>query len=160
MDFGIFSVVPMDFLIFFIAWVVLSVVALQGGRGEVLSMMLGAFVGVAVFDYAQKAFWLSGIIAPYVAVPRDAAIGLAILIILSYLVIRMLMLPYGSDLIGSPSQSAVIGFLCTAIIFSIWVAAPSTDAIWHFGSLFQTIFSPMYAFWWIVGSFGLLALFG
>ena len=160
MTLGVFSIVPMDFIIVFAMWIVFSVVALQGGRGEVLSVMLGAFVAIAVFEYAQKAYLIGDFINPYLTQPRNAAIALLVLTVAGYLGTRQLMLPYGSDLMGSPTQSAVLGFLTTAILVALWMVMPHTSDLWHFGSLFQMAFAPIYTFWWILGALVLMIIFG
>lgn len=160
MDFGVFSIVPMDFVILFVLWIVFAVIALQGGRGEVISGVLGAFVGIALFEFIQKALWISGMLESVLAQPRNAAIVLVVLVIFGYLVTRMLMLPYGSDLIGSPLQSATLGFLATAILLALWMVSPNTSELWQFGTLFQTAFAPIYTFWWIAGALALSVVFG
>ena len=160
MTFGVFSIVPMDFIIAFAMWIVFSVIALQGGRGEVLSVMLGAFVALGLLEYVQKAYVLADFINPYLAQPRNMAIALIVLTVAGYLGTRQLMLPYGSDLMGSPTQSAVIGFLTTVILIAIWMVVPHTSDLWHFGSLFQAAFAPIYTFWWILGALVLMIIFG
>lgn len=160
MSFGVFNIVPMDFIILLAMWIVFSVVALQGGRGEVLSMMFGAFVATGLFEYSQKAYFIGDLLTPFLSQPRNAAIMLLVLAVAGYLLTRQLMLPYGSDLIGSPTQSAVIGFLTTVILLAIWVIYPHTSDLWRFGSLFQTAFAPIYTFWWIAGALGLMIIFG
>ena len=160
MTFGVFSIVPMDFIILLALWIVLSVVALQGGRGEVLSMLFGVFVATSVFEFSQKAYFLSDFLNPYLSQPRNAGIMLIVLFVAGYLLTRQLMLPYGGDLLGSPTQSAVVGFLTTVVLLAIWIVYPHTSDVWHFGTIFQTAFAAQYTFWWIAASLGLMIIFG
>jgi len=160
MDLGILSIVPFDFLIVFVVWIVFSVIAVQGGRGEILSIVAGAFVALAVYSFAQEAFWLKDMLKPVFEAPRSSAILFVVLVVLGYLAVRQLMLPYGSDLMGSPMQSAIIGFFSVIVLLALWVALPFTAALWTFGPLFQTIFAPIYTFWWIIGALIGMVVFG
>lgn len=159
MDLGIFNIVPFDLIIVFVVWIVFSVIALQGGRGEILSIVAGSFVALSVYGFSQQAFWLKDALKPVLEQPRNSAIIFLVLIVLGYLLIRQLMLPYSSDLMGTPTQSAVIGFLSVIVLLALWVALPFTGALWTFGPLFQSIFAAQYAFWWIVGSLVAMVIF-
>ena len=160
MDFGVFQIVPTDFIILLVTWIVLSIVTLQGGRGEVISGVLGGFMGLVLYEYLLKAAWISGFFASIVSNPQQAAILFVVLVVTSYLGIRQMMLPYGSDLIASPTQSAVLGFLSTIALLAIWMIAPHTSAIWQFGALFQNAFAASYTFFWLFGTFAMMAVFG
>ena len=160
MDLGVLNIVPLDFGILFVIWIAFSVLSLQGGRGEVISIMLGAFIGLAVFDFAQHAFWVSSALQGVLAQPKNAAVLLGVLTVLGYFATRQLMLPYGSDLIGSPTQSAVIGFLTTVVLLALWIATPDTAAIWNFSPVFHQIFAEQFTFWWIAGALAAMVIFG
>ena len=159
MDLGILNIVPLDFVIVFVVWIVFSVVAVQGGRGEILSIVTGSFIALSVYSFAGQAFWLKDALKPVLEQPRSSAILFLVLVVLGYLAIRQLMLPYGSDLMGSPMQSAIIGLLSIITLLALWVALPFTGALWTFGPLFQTVFAAQYAFWWIVGSLIAMVVF-
>ena len=160
MDFGVFQIVPTDFIILLVVWVVLAIVALQGGRGEVISGVIGGFTGLVLYEYLLKAAWIGDFLQPIISNPRNAAILFVVLVVVSYLGIRQMMLPYGSDLIGSPTQSAVLGLLSTVALLAIWMVAPHTNTIWQFGSLFQNFFTESYTFFWVFGAFVMMAIFG
>lgn len=160
MDLGIFSIVPFDFLIVFVVWAVFSIIAVQGGRGEILSVVAGSFVAIVAYNFAQQAIWLGEAIKPIIEQPRSSAIFFVVLVVLGYLAIRQLMLPYGSDLMGSPMQSAMIGFLSVLLLLALWIAMPFTAALWEFGDLFKLVFDPAYAFWWIAGTLLGMVVFG
>lgn len=160
MDLGVLQIVPTDFIILFVLWIVFAILALQGGRGEVISITIASFVALFFYEYMTQALWLSDMLSPIFTQPRNAAFLFLSLVVLSYIGIRQLMLPYGSDLIGSPTQSAMLGFLSTIILLAVWIVAPHTEAIWQFGSLFEAFFAPIYTFWWVSIAFALAVVFG
>lgn len=160
MDFGVLQIVPVDFVILFVLWIVFAVVALQGGRGEVVSVVLGAFMGVVLLAALANAAWVHDMFGTALSEPRSSAIIFIILTVLSYMGIRQMMLPYGSDLIGSPTQSAMLGFMSTIVLLALWVATPGTEALWQFSPLIEAAFSQGYIFFWLVIAFAMMSIFG
>ncbi|HWP61563.1 MAG TPA: hypothetical protein VN495_03095, partial [Candidatus Paceibacterota bacterium] len=58
---------------------------------------------------------------------------------------------------AAPFSSIAIGFATTAIVVVFWLQVPALSTIWHFGPAVSSVFAAQYAFWWLLGSYVVLA---
>ena len=80
----------------------------------------------------------------------------AALFIATYALISRFGLSWGDDA-GQALHAALAGVAATAIVITMWIATPSLDGLWHFGSQVQNIFGEGYRFFWIFASYAVLA---
>lgn len=140
-------------------WIALVIVALVGaldgytsGASRAASASVALILAVALAPIVSGTAFLSSIPS---TIPHLAAIMVAALAVIAYLLVRRMTESYGYG--TSSFMSALLGgFGFVAIVVCTWIASPGLSALWAFSPSMQSIFGESVRLYWTIG--GLTAL--
>lgn len=145
---------PMDWIFIFAFAVVTALDAMRTGPARATALVLSLPAALLVMSQLSNALFLGPLFAQFSSPPAQAAIFAAIAVLL-YIATHRLIFTFSNSL--GPLQALVVGFAATAVLLIVWLQVPGLDALWHFGDQVQAVFGAAYRFWWLVGSYVVLA---
>ena len=112
---------------------------LAGGLFTMLSqaVVIGPWLGGLTWIYAQGCVFLA-------------------LTFLIFFVINQLNFAEAGEF-GRPLLAGLAGIALTAILIVVWLSIPALQTLWQFGPSVQALFAEQYRFFWLAGSFLVLA---
>jgi hypothetical protein len=145
---------PMDWLVLGVFAIIMIVLTLRSGPRIACTFALALPLALFLFQTLSSTVLLSAIVGQFASEPSQSALFGLVFVVSVFLSFRIV----GPDIGGgaSPVQSILVGLAATAIALVFWLDVPALSTLWHFGSLVQSVFAPMYRLWWMVG--GLLML--
>ncbi len=148
-----FSGIPIDWIILGVFAVLAAFISLRSGTGHACTLALSLPLAALFTKLLPSAAFVGGMI------PSDptteAFLFLGVLVVTCILVSRISASWDGGG--GRPIQAALAGVAGTAILVTFWIMTPALDTLWHFGPQIQDLFGESYRFWWLIGSYSVLA---
>lgn len=158
MDFSSLSSVvtnwPMDWIFIFAFAVITALDAMRTGLARATALVLSLPAALLVMQQIPDAFFLGTLFAQFQSPLAQLAIFLAIAILL-FIATHRLIFSFSNG--TGPVQALMVGFAATAVLLVVWLQVPALDGLWHFGNQVQTVFGVAYRFWWLIGSYVVLA---
>ncbi len=152
---GFFSYIPTDWIIIFALAVFIAFDALRSGFGRATAIALSLAATLFLASSLSQARILSGVAGQF-STPVLKAVLFGIIFVFVYLLVRRITATYRAHS-GEIIQSLMAGAAATAVLVTIWLAAPELQSVWHFGPQVQAVFGEQYRFWWMALSYLALA---
>ena len=152
---SLYNAVPTDWMILGAFAIFAAFDCLRSGARRACTLALALPIALLLFSASGKAAFLGGITEQF-STPILEAVLLGILVVVSYVLIGRIGLSWGGES-GQTIQAALGGVALTAILTTFWLATPALDALWRFGPDAQAVFGEAYRFWWLLGSYAVLA---
>jgi hypothetical protein len=147
---------PTDWIIIGAFTLLITLETIRAGANRACSLALALPLGILFYNILPHAAFIADIFS-HVATPLvQAGIFLA-LVVMTYTFAHRVIGFYG-DSSGRIIQSILVGVSTAVILIVFWLQIPSLTALWPFGAQIQTIFGEAYRFWWLLGSYVLLAV--
>lgn len=158
MDFSSLSSIvahwPMDWIFIFAFAVITALDAMRTGPARATALVLSLPASLLVMQQLPHAFFLGAIFAQFTAPLAQLALFGAIAILL-YIATYRLIFTFSNGI--GPIQALIVGMAAAAVLLIVWLQVPSLDGLWHFGTQVHAVFGVAYRFWWLVGSYVVLA---
>ena len=151
---NLFTHWPTDWILIGAFAVFAALDAMRTGPARATALVLSLPASLLVMGQFPEAFLLGPVFAQFTAPVAQAAIFGAISVFL-YIATYRLIFTFSNG--TGPIQSLIVGLAAAAVLLIVWLQVPGLDALWHFGSQVQTVFGEAYRFWWLVGSYVVLA---
>lgn len=147
--------IPTDWFVIFVGFVLISFETFRAGAGRACALALAFPVSAVLLDAVTGAV-VAGGVANAFATPVLRAVLFGALFVLAYTLVHQIGVFYGSEA-GRPFLALLSGFACMAIVVVFWVHTPALTAVWKFGGSISALVGDSYRFWWLAGSYGILA---
>lgn len=145
---------PMDWILIFAFAVLSALDAMRTGPARATALVLSLPASLLVMQQLPQAFFLGGLFAQFTSPVAQLAMFGAIAVLL-FIATHRLIFTFSNGI--GPIQALVVGLAATAVLLIVWLQVPSLDVLWHFGDQIHTVFGVAYRFWWLVGSYVVLA---
>ncbi len=153
---GLFASVPVDFFILGGIVLVLAVDSMRSGIGRAAALAVALPLGLLLYSLVSKAVVLKDI--EFLTSSSLVQAGtLAVIIVLSYLLVRRMGLEYVDGGLGEPVQSTLAAAAVSVIFAVVWLQMPALSDIWQFGPKIETVFSEAFRLPWLIGAYAALA---
>lgn len=144
-----------DWIVFCIIAAIFAVDAYRSGASRAATVSLALTLAYVAHALLSKADVLSSFMGQFSAPMPQAVLFLA-LCAASYFAVDRVGLSHGADF-GSPVSAILTGLAASALVCAFWFMVPDLSTLWEFGNQFSAIFGQQFGFFWIVGSFAVLA---
>jgi len=148
--------IPADWIVFVIVLLALSIDVLRAGSGRITTLAISLPVSSLLFDLLPNAYFVGPVVRSLLTPVAEGALFAVLFTLLSFLIYRIIR-AQGKD----PGPLIILSFLSglvgTVIITVVWVQTPALNHLFAPSVQFQAIFGSGYAFFWLVGSYLLLA---
>ncbi len=145
---------PMDWIFIFAFAVITALDAMRTGPARATALVLSLPASWLVMQQLPEAFFLGGLFAQFTAPLAQLAIFAAIAVLL-YIATYRLIFTFSNGI--GPIQALMMGCAASAVLLIIWLQIPGLDGLWRFGDQVQAVFGVAYRFWWLMGSYVILA---
>lgn len=147
--------VPMDWIFLGGATILIAFDVLRNGASRAAALAIALPGAVLLKILLPSAFLLGSLSADPSGTVADGLLFLALVVAL-YLLVRRMDRSYAGDG-GQAIQALLCGAATVAIFAVLWLQVPALAALWQFGPDVSMIFGAQYAFWWLIGSYAVLA---
>jgi hypothetical protein len=158
MDFltSITALWPVDWVILGALAALLALDTIRSGVARTTAFALALPVSLLLFQEVGRAIALSSFIEQLKTPLLESAFFFAIIILVYFLIRRALPGGYGLGS-GKPLQALFAGIAGAGVIMVVWLSLPFLEGVWVFGPQVQALFAEKLRFWWIIGSYAVLA---
>ena len=143
-----------DWIVFCLLIVVGTVDTWRSGSSRATALALGLPLAVVLFTTMPQALILGSLAAK--STPILSAVIFTILAIVSFFACYNIIGAFSSD-DGSIPRALLTGVAAAILIVVFALQIPVFQSAWHASSSFASAFGPTFRWWWIVGSFAVLA---
>lgn len=150
------SSIPIDWIVIGAAFILIAAFILRFGTDIPAALTL-ALPSASMLDaLLPHAAFIGTALKSFSTPMEQAGIFVVLVVILTFLFARVIS-TFGAG--ANSFMAAGCASLATIIMLLIfWTQLLALAAVWHFGSPIQSFFVEQYRFWWIAGSFILLAV--
>src|SRR3989338_1320193 len=148
---GLFSYIPVDWIIIVVLAIFIAFDALRSGFGRVTALALSLPATLFLAGSLSQARILSGVAGQF-STPLLKAVLFGIVFASAYILVRRMSVSYSTNS-GEIIQSVLAGAAASFVAVVIWLQVPELQTIWSFGPQVQAVFGEAYRFWWIFGSY-------
>lgn len=143
-----------DWIVFCLLVVVASVDTWRSGSSRAAALAAALPLASILFTLMPQAFILGGIVAK--ASPITNAVIFTVLAVVSFLACYRIVGPFSADE-GSIPRALITGIATTIVVVVFALQIPALHSAWQLSSSFASAFGSSFRWWWIVGSFLVLA---
>ena len=146
---------PMDWIILGALLILIAFDVLRNGASRACAVALALPGAVLLKSLLPSAFLIGDLTAELSTSVLDGVLFL-ILFASLYLLVRRMDRSYAGEG-GQAIQALLCGGATVATLVVIWLQVPALAALWQFGDDVVAIFGGGFAFWWLLGSYSVLA---
>ena len=147
--------VPLVWIILGALLILIAFDVLRNGASRACAVALALPGAVLLKSLLPSAFLIGDLTAELSTSVLDGVLFL-ILFASLYLLVRRMDRSYVGEG-GQAIQALLCGAATVAILVVIWLQVPALVGLWQFGPGVAAIFGIEYAFWWLFGSYAVLA---
>ena len=151
-----FSHIPVDWVILAALVIIFAVDSFRAGSGRVNALAISLPIALLLVSLLPTARVASSF-ATQLSASAVQSVIFFVLASAAYFIARRLASHYGNNS-GTFAVSVISAVAVTIIVVVCWIQVPQLQAVWQFGAGVQAVFSEAYRFWWMLGSFLVLAV--
>jgi hypothetical protein len=153
---GIFTGIPIDWIVLGVLVVIIAIDSLRSGIGRACAIALALPLAVLMYSLVETTAVL-GSIGALSATPMAQAITFGVIAVVCYLLTRRMALEYVESGTGEPVQALLAGGAATVVFIIAWQQVPALQSVWHLSDQVSAIFSESYRLIWLLGAYLALA---
>lgn len=152
---SLYNTVPTDWILIGVFAIFAAFDSLRAGARRISALALALPIATLLSKSVTDSSMLSTVVQQF-STPTLQALLFGLLLVAAYIIVQRIGLVW-TEVSGQTIQAALGGVAITALVVTFWLEVPSLQTLWHFSPQVQEIFGESYRFWWLAGSFGVLA---
>lgn len=151
---GLFSGIPVDWLVLGGILVVIAVDALRSGVGRAVAVSIAMPLASVHYSFVEHTVTIGSL--PILQLPIAKTALFAFFFITLYFLIRRSSTEYLTSFSG-PTQVILAGAATAVIFMCVWIMEPVLNVWWMPNEMVQAIFSEKFHLFWLLGAYSTLA---
>ncbi len=153
---GFFTFVPFEWFVLGGIALVLMADTLRAGMGRAAALAVALPLTLVLHSFLKTAVVLGSVSALSGSSMVQAGV-FAVLLALSYFMVRRMGLDFLDGGMGQPIQAILAGVAAAAILAIVSLQVPILSQILPFSAQTKAIFAEQFRFWWLLGAYLALA---
>ena len=135
---------------------ILAADSLRSGMGRAAALAVALPLTLVLHSFLKTAVVLGSVSALSGSSMVQAGV-FAVLLALSYFMVRRMGLDFLNGGTGQPIQAILVGVAAAAILAIVWLQVPVLSQILPFSGQTKAILAEQFRFWWLLGAYLALA---
>src|SRR3989338_3795218 len=152
---SLFAHFPTDWIILIVFAILIAFDAIRSGPGRARALALSLPATLFLSAALEHARILSGVAEQFSSPAMKSAL-FGVVFVAVYLLVLKMSARYTSNSVEI-IQALMAGVAAAAVLVVVWLAVPGLQGIWNLGPPVQGGVGEGYRFWWVVGSYLVLA---